>query len=440
MLILSQYIAPAQSIASIRWTKLAKYLNRSGAYDLTVLTNQKDYDGKGGNAFHKDPMLEADMEAFTQYHVFPDGKLLRYYYMLKYHCSDYVRENSAAPHISGYKRILYELMHDCKDLLQFSEARSYLKSHPALQECDVVVSSYDPSWTHLLAKWLKYRHPQLIWVADYRDLLCTDDTPAAIRHHRLSFTKKHTAQADLITVVSKEMIPALHLPQGQQVLVLPNGFDPEEALLPMKPDHFTLLYTGTLHAEGVRRRDLKPLFHIIQELIDEGEIEQKDLVLQYAGREGCLFAEQANACKLGNNVDDQGLVGREDAAKLRQQSAALLLSTWNTRREQGVLTGKLFEYMQSQKPILAVCTGEVPYCLVSEILLNGKLGFCLETSREETQKAFRDYLLKIYREWKRTGSIKFNPEEAYIKNYTHPMIAECLNRAINNIHTVEGGE
>lgn len=434
ILILSKYIAPVQEIASIRWTKLAKYLSRSEACEVTVLTDEKTFDGRGGNAFRRDPMLERDMGAFAGYHVFSDGKLLERYYALKNRYSDYAREDSGGtPSVSERKQVLYELMHDWKDHLQFRSATAYLRAHPALLDCDVLVSSYGPIWTHLVGAWIKRRRPQIRWIADYRDLLRSDATPAFTRAYRKSFARRHTASADLVTVVSEEMIPALDLPPEQKTLVLPNGFDPEEALPPKAPEKFTLLYTGTMHAEGIRRSDLTPLFSVLQESIGRGELEQKDLVLQYAGREGRLFLRQADACGLASCVEDRGLVSREEAAALRQNCAALLLSTWNTEREQGVLTGKLFEYMQSCKPILAVCTGDVPNSRVYEILRDGRLGACLETCREETREELHGCVLRAYRAWKTSGIPEYRPEEAYVRGFTHPELAKKLWQEIGKL-------
>lgn len=433
ILILSKFIAPVQEIASIRWTKLAKYLSRGGAYELSVLTDEKRFDGPGGNAFRRDPMLERDMGVFAQYHVFPDGGLMARYYALKSRYSDYARAEGGTPEIPERRQILYELMHDWKDYLQYHSAVAYLKEHPDLLDCDVVVSSYGPIWTHLVGEWIKRRRPGILWVADYRDLVCSGATPAFTRLYRRGFARRHTAGAELVTVVSEEMIPALELPPEQKTLVLPNGFDPEEALPPLAPESFTLLYTGTMHAEGVRRSELTPLFSLLREMIDRGELEKTDLVLQYAGREGRLFAAQAESCGLADSVDDRGLVSRQAAASLRQHSAALLLCTWNTAREQGVLTGKLFEYMQSGKPILAVCTGEVPGSRVYEILREGRLGACLETCRGETRQEMRACLLGAYRAWKESGAPEYRPEEAYVREFTHPALAEKLDREIRRL-------
>ena len=64
ILIVSEYIAPLQAIASIRWTKIAKYLKISHSnIHITVLTNEKIFDG---NNQRKDLILEKDMCFFYE--------------------------------------------------------------------------------------------------------------------------------------------------------------------------------------------------------------------------------------------------------------------------------------------------------------------------------------------------------------------------------------
>lgn len=433
VLIISKYIAPVQAIASIRWTKLAKYLRRSGGYELSVLTDEKSFDGSGGNALRRDALLEKDISAFTQYHVFPDGKMIRRYYMLKEKYSDYAKEDGGTPEISKQKQALYELMHDWKDALQFHGAIGYLKSHPELLNQDVIISSCGPLWTHLTGEWFKQNHPRVCWIADYRDLFCTAATPAITRLYRHGFAKRHTAGANLVTAVSEEMIPQLELPESQPYLILPNGYDPEEALPPLPPERFTLLYTGKLYREGTRRSNLRPIFGVLRTMLAEGALAPGDLILQYAGHESGRFLEQAAECGLETYVDDHGFVSRGEAAALRQRAAGLLLCTWNTGREKGVLTGKLFEYMQSKKPIFAVCDGDVPNSRVREILAEGGLGCCCEICRPETLEELRHSLISAYRFWKETGAPYYRPRPGYAERFVHPVLAQKLSEALSGM-------
>ena len=49
-----------------------------------------------------------------------------------------------------------------------------------------------------------------------------------------------------------------------------------------------------------------------------------------------------------------GQVSHEDALKRQKKSQLLLLLNWNDPKEKGVFTGKIFEYLSAQRPIIAL--------------------------------------------------------------------------------------
>lgn len=430
ILVVSKFIAPTQAVASIRWTKLMKYLYRMGEYEIAVLTDEKKYDGVGGNTFHRDRILEKEMTVFSQYHVIPDSMALRKYYSLKSRYSDYAMPATVPPEVSVKRQTVYEIMHDCKDWMQYRQAVAYIKAHPEILECDILITSYGPLWTHLVGEWIKKRKSEICWIADYRDPYFSEVTPTLVKLWRQNFAKHHTSSASLVTTVSKELLPMLRIPKQQDTMVLTNGFDPEEALMPQKSERFSLLYTGTMYNEGTHKYDLTPIFEVLKQLIDCGEIDAADISLEYAGGQGGLFYSQAESCGLGDKVKDYGILEREDAALLRQKAAVLLLCTWNTTEERGILTGKLFEYMLSQKPILATCTGDVPNCEIKEILHNGRLGFCYEICKPININGLTNQIRNAYQQWKQQGVPFFQPNEAYVAQFSHPVLAERLHQYI----------
>lgn len=433
LLIVAQYIAPTQSIASIRWTKLAKYLRQTGAYQISVLTNEKHYHSADGNAASKDALLEKEMGIFFRYNVIPDSDALKRYYAIKYRHSVYLHRDHDAnvpADPSASKRMMYEALHDIKDQLQFFQAKAYLRSHPELLECDVLITSYDPLWPHLTGEWIAKRNPAIRWIADFRDPYRSSMTPQINRIYRRHFEKKHVGCASLVTTVSPELLPMLSLRQGQYTLVLPNGYDPEEAIPPAMPRKFALVYTGTLYSSGVHRSDLTPLFASLAAQIESGVIQRKDVVLQYAGQQGGLFAEQASQYGLGDRVEDLGFLSRQEAAIIRSQAAGLILCTWNTGVDQGIVTGKLYEYMLARKPVFAICTGNQPYSRVYSIFQKTGIGYCCETCRPETLDQLREALTAAYLSWKDTGMPAYTPDDNALAEFSYPALAGVLHRVI----------
>ena len=46
VLLIAEYIAPVNAIASIRWTKISKYLVLHHQASIDLLTNEKNFSGK----------------------------------------------------------------------------------------------------------------------------------------------------------------------------------------------------------------------------------------------------------------------------------------------------------------------------------------------------------------------------------------------------------
>ena len=111
-------------------------------------------------------------------------------------------------------------------------------------------------------------------------------------------------------------------------------------------------YTGAIYGG---KRDLRPFFEAISEIVPSLKDANKKILFEYAGKEGDLFLSQAAEYNLHSYVVDHGQLSRLDALRLQQESDICLLATWNTSFEQGALTGKIFEYLRCGLPILALC-------------------------------------------------------------------------------------
>ncbi len=72
------------------------------------------------------------------------------------------------------------------------------------------------------------------------------------------------------------------------------------------------------------------------------------------------------------------------------------MATWNTNKEKGVLTGKLFEYMMFKKPILALVTGE-KNAEIENILKDLNFGFTFYNDYSNIND-FKNYILFLYHE------------------------------------------
>lgn len=427
ILIVSEYIAPLQAIASIRWTKIAKYLKISHSnIHITVLTNEKIFDG---NNQRKDLMLEKDMCFFDEYWQLSKSNMLKKYEAIKKKNSSSVSAIQIEIQQCSSKGSLVQILkkegllgvRDIKEKILFSQAKQFLKDRQF--DFDVVISTYGPAWPHLVAERIKKKHPSIFWIADFRDPYAKEtDGPFSFWRHNL-FVKRHCIAAEVITRVTDDLY--LNEPENAVVKMLPNGYDPEEALAPLSPRDFTIVFTGALYGE---RRDIGVVCKAVKELVLEQKIDGVKVL--YAGPDGELGRKIACRYDAQEYLQDLGALKRTDALKLQQNAAILLQLNWNTKAERCQWSGKMYEYMMMRKPIIFVVTGDEPYSFPSYNM--SKLGgICYEQCRhKETYPLLKQYILDKYEEWKRTGNVSVQRDEEYVQQYSYANIAESVWKLI----------
>lgn len=431
ILIISEYIAPMQEIASIRWTKIAKYLKRNHPEALiTVVTDKKDYE-PGSNAINlqrKDALLEADMVYFDEYWEVPNEKMMEWYYRLKQKkgariASEIKTEKCNLSSERKWKtqlRIeLMDVVYELKSWLQYRQAKKFIRNK--MLDFDVVISSYGPIWPHLLAGWIKKEKKSVVWIADFRDSYAKDvDAPFALKRHQ-EFIPRYCGHANLLTKVYDSI--KTYTPDTQAVEVIPNGYDPDEIRPSVAPKCFSFVFTGTLYGS---QYDLGLLFKIINELSKEGAIERNYVEVHYAGGDGEKAIEFAKAWNCEDILKNHGLLPREEARDLQREAAILVQIGLNRHLEKFTWTGKTFEYMMTGKPIIYFMFGEVPYSEASQNI-HRLGGCCYEQSRnDETLPELKKYIVEKYRMWKQTGDVRVEHDEEYVKRYSHKYLAERI--------------
>lgn len=428
ILIVSESIAPFQSVSSIRWTKIAKYIKKKNCKaQITVLTNKKDYEHSATalNPRKKDSLLEQDMAFFDEYHEFAYGSILKCFYKLKKSLNGEkkitkLREARYTTKTSLRKLIsasLFHLLYDCKNKLMGKLAWDYLAKTNL--DFDVVISSYGPFWPCLAAEQIKKKNPHAIWISDFRDSYAEDsEIPFFYELHKKA-TMKHCAIADYIFRVNDIMqtFTPTHIP----IHMISNGYDPEEKLEPLPPKKFSIVFTGMLYGEW---RDIGVVCKAMKELCEEGKLDRDDTEVSYAGSDGELAKTLAKTYGAEEFIHDYGVIPRQEALKMQQYAAILLQMNWNTKMVACLWSGKMYEYMMAQKPIIYVVTGDEPYSEPSKYI-HYLGGYCYEQCRhEETYQGMKDYILEKYQEWKTTGNVTVKQDQEYIEQFAYPHIAE----------------
>lgn len=394
ILLVSPYFPPQSAIASLRAHAFARSWAGQGA-DVTVLTTFKRADQRG---------LEMCCDGFEvvelPYDVPRVFEALRRRYKSKPGAGmdrpETVAESGWAMRALGWLRARTGVLGSVRmpDLTDY-----WVK--PAVRWCqeqppwDVVVSCCGPYTAHLVALVLRRQRNAKRWVADFRDLWVDNHIyrglfPFTLRERVLQ--RRCLAETDLVTTVSEELAQTLRAHTHADVQVVYNGFEPDELdSLPqqkMFPSDgiVRLVYTGTLYRDG---QDPTPLLQAMRMLKQDKPDMAARLRLVIVGRGFEAWADLATQLEVADLVDARDAVDRADALRMQRDADALVLVDWSDPTA-GVLTGKLFEYLALDAPILVV--GGQENSAVERMVRRAGRGFHLGTDQQRITEALTNLL------------------------------------------------
>jgi glycosyltransferase involved in cell wall biosynthesis len=218
---------------------------------------------------------------------------------------------------------------------------------------DVVLTTSPPNSVHLVGAAVKAATGTR-WVADLRDSIGAHPhrrvESAAVRaKERVSegVAKLVARQADAIVAASEAIADEARAlePRGVVLPVL-NGadFDDFAGLEYKRVDRFRITHTGSFFG----KRDPRPF------LTAFAEADLDDAVVRFVGDFRASDREWAERLGLGDRLELLEYVPRRESLRLQRDSDALLLLVPEAGgRGRGVLSGKVFEYLAAERPILA---------------------------------------------------------------------------------------
>lgn len=220
---------------------------------------------------------------------------------------------------------------------------------------DVIITTGPPHSLHRIGYHLKLKHPELKWIADFRDPWTTIGY-----HHQLKLTKssqkKHLrmekevlTMADHVVVTSPSTQEEFKSKTTTPVSVITNGFDDVDIEVHLD-EQFSISHVGTLMNE----RNPRLLWKAIAELLEEEEHLKIHLELQFVGQVGQDIIDSLEEFDLMGHSTFTGYLPHKEAQVIMHKSQLLLLIEKNMKLTQSIIPGKLFEYFQAERPILAV--------------------------------------------------------------------------------------
>ncbi len=354
VLIITYYWPPSGGSGVQRWLKMSKYLPENGWQPVVYTAENAEYPVE-------DPSLQND--------VVPESEVIRrpivepysfYKRFLGIKKSEKVKAGfiNEGKKKSGWKEKLSVWI---RGNFFIPDARrwwvrpsvkfltKYLKEHPV----DAIISTGPPHSMHLIAKAL-HKKMSIPWVADFRDPWTDIDfyrdlkltKCADRRHHRLE--RQILTEATKVVTVGWDCAKGLENHGAEDVRVITNGFDDitesDETPHVHLNDGFIMSHIGIIGAN----RNPEKFWQAI------GELDIPELKIRLIGQIDNSVVDSIKKNNIGKFVEIIPYIPHNQVVEEQRKSHVLLLFVNNTPNAKGVLTGKLFEYLASGRPILAV--------------------------------------------------------------------------------------
>lgn len=308
---------------------------------------------------------------------------------------------------------------------------AFLKSL-ALCYCDtvdIIFTSSPPDSLQLIGLILK-KITRKKWVADFRDPFRYNNLNSKFRNAILSLIEKMVVKnADFLianTPGMKQMIcEKYHSIDESKIVVINNGFDAQVINAMIKKDcsrneiyHglLNITFIGTVYpgiAEG--------FFSALKEMKDKKEANGlKVFIVGTLAETEIILLDKY---KIRDLVDYVGFVSYEESLRYMLKADILLLLS--NKNDKSWIPSKLFSYLLTNKPILAVA----PEGDVSDILRKTRTGISvLPNNIIEIKAVIKDMLNKF-----QNGRLSINPDWNEIQKYDLRVLTQNLANVFNGI-------
>ena len=299
---------------------------------------------------------------------------------------------------------------------------NYLKNN----EIDVVITTGPPHSMHIIGLVLKDKF-KIKWISDFRDPWTEIDyfqqlpltKKANKKHHQLE--QEVLEKSDMVIVVGETMKKKF-LKHNHNIEVLTNGFDSYENSLTIELDsNFSITHVGSMNTD----RNPTILWEVLYEISSENIDFKNNLRIKFIGKIDDTVIQDIQVFNPKNIVRIPYL-DHEEVRKYQASSQVLLLSINHVPSAKGIITGKIFEYLQAKRPILGIGPEDGD---AAAILKKTNAGNIVGFNNKIELKAA---VLKLYKDFKEEKLFvkSINVEQFHRKNITR-QLAQVIKKVVS---------
>lgn len=276
---------------------------------------------------------------------------------------------------------------------------------------DAILTTGPPHSVHLAGATLQWL-TGTPWIADFRDpwtdINYYHELPHTDWAARLDagLERMVTRRARAVTTVSPTWREALQEKSGRTdadaFTVVQNGFDEEDIPPPssVSDDEFDVTHVGSLYAS----RNPDAFWRAIHRLREKGRVPR--LRIRLVGSVDPNVWRSLQAYDLISDTDHVPYVPHREAVTYMGQAGLLLLSIEAFSQAEGMMTGKIYEYLASGRPVVGVGPPEGDAARLLE-----KVGGGTMFGREDVS-GLSTFIEAHYRAWDEGSPVQGAPSDA----------------------------
>jgi hypothetical protein len=422
VLIITYYWPPAGGSGVQRWLKFSKYLRDFEIEPVIYTIDNPSYPILDKSSESEIPK---DLEILKQAIFEPNSLLSIFGSKSKRESAGFLNPNPTFfGSIIQYIRANYFIPDARKFWIQPSV--NFLSNYLEKNHIDAIITTGPPHSMHIIGLELK-KKLGIKWISDFRDPWTEIDY-----FQQLPLTKKATKKhqdleqvvlrkSDMVIVVGETMKDKF-LKYTKRIEVLTNGFDTIETSLTQELDEkFSINHVGLMNSD----RNPTILWEVLNEISNTNLNFKNDLRIKLIGKLDDAVIQDLKVFD-HNTIETIPYLDHKDVGKYQASSQILLLSINEVPSAKGIITGKIFEYLQAKRPILAIGPEDGDAAM---ILKNTNAGTIVGFKNKTALKAT---ILKLYKDFKEEKLVvkSINIEQYHRKNITS-QLAEVIKKVVS---------
>ena len=301
----------------------------------------------------------------------------------------------------------------------------FLREYCQSNQIDTIITTGPPHSLHLIGLALQ-QQLSIKWVADFRDPWTTIGYHKALKllpwaqrkHKRLE--QQVLQAADAIIVTSATTKTEFESITTRPIEVITNGYDLATEPSLQLDAKFSLAHIGSL----LSARNPIVLWEALAELLQEIPDLAKHLQLNFIGTTSQEIKDALANYGLANYMHDFGYVSHQEAIRFQKESQVLLLIEIDSPNTKLILPGKLFEYLVSSRPILAMGPAGSDF---ASIITETQTGAFFNYAQKREVKAYIQICYSDYL----AGNLKVSPQG--IEKYARKNLTKQLAQLLTNL-------